>query len=213
MIKCQNDIEPNVFVVNAEIYIWVGLTALCVQNAQKKVEYKTLSGKEPVLTVDASLKVAHGQDGVHNVEKLRKKENSKHRKGAPIRPLGSLDSCQLCGEQYTVVGGRQKYCPNCQHDAILAWQRPHKISYNKRPDVIQTKKERRNERKKICVYCLRPFWDSTASNLCSDYCRKQQFRMQQYLREIKRENNCNIQALEESREKYREKVKNENNIL
>lgn len=74
MIKCQNDIEPNVFVVNAEIYIWVGLTALCVQNAQKKVEYKTLSGKEPVLTVDASLKVAHGQDGVHNVEKLRKKK-------------------------------------------------------------------------------------------------------------------------------------------
>lgn len=144
---------------------------------------------------------------------IAKKENSKHRKGAPIRPLGSLDSCQLCGEQYTVVGGRQKYCPNCQHDAILAWQRPHKISYNKRPDVIQTKKERRNERKKICVYCLRPFWDSTASNLCSDYCRKQQFRMQQYLREIKRENNCNIQALEESREKYREKVKNENNIL
>lgn len=74
MIKCQKNIEPNVFVVSVEKYIWVALAALCVQNVQKKAGYKTLSGKEPVLTVDANLKVVNEQDGIQNVEKLRKKK-------------------------------------------------------------------------------------------------------------------------------------------
>lgn len=29
------------------------------------------------------------------------------------RRLGSVDVCEECGEEYVVIGGRQKYCPKC----------------------------------------------------------------------------------------------------
>lgn len=87
------------------------------------------------------------------------------------RPLGSMDICQLCGREYIVEGCRQKYRHNCQRDALLEWQRKHKAEYNKRPERIQARKERREQHRKICIYCLRPFWDGTPSNACSEYCR------------------------------------------
>ena len=48
------------------------------------------------------------------------------------RPLGSVDKCERCGKEYTVESGRQKYCPDCQREAVLEWQRDHKAGYNKK---------------------------------------------------------------------------------
>lgn len=49
--------------------------------------------------------------------KVRKNElikEMRHRKSPePIRYNGSEDICQICGNPYTVTGGRQLYCPAC----------------------------------------------------------------------------------------------------
>lgn len=136
-----------------------------------------------------------------------RRESAKAARGnGAARPLGSIDTCQLCGCEYTVKGSRQKYCPSCQRDANLAWQRMHKKEYGKLPEVAQARNNRRKERKKICGYCLRPFWSSTSSNACSDYCRQQQKRLSQAMADVKRGQKRNVQALEDAREEYRSKV-------
>lgn len=135
------------------------------------------------------------------------KERRKLYSNGPARPLGSIDVCQMCGKEYTVVSGRQKYCPGCRRDANLAWQRVHSVGYHKRPEVSQAREARRKERRKVCVYCQLPFWDSSTSNLCSDYCREKHWQILRYQAEIRRGKNANIKALEKARQEYRDKVK------
>lgn len=133
-------------------------------------------------------------------------ENKKrHIKSGTVRALGSIDICVLCGHEYIVNSGRQKYCPACRQKAMLKWQRDHKAENSY--EAYKKKQERRKQRKKVCAYCLRTFWVNTSSNLCSNYCRSQQKRMNQYKADIKRGYNCNIQELEKLREEYRNTVK------
>lgn len=140
--------------------------------------------------------------------KIATSENSKHfKENGPSRTIGSEDICKLCGNKYIVKSSRQKYCSaDCQRTASLEWQREHKREYNKRPEIIQARKTRRSNRKKICVYCLRTFWSSTATAYCSDYCRKQQKRIYQYQSDIKRGYKMNLQALVDTREEYRKSI-------
>lgn len=142
---------------------------------------------------------------------VRKKEMDRLRRqsGGPKRKLGSVDICQRCGKEYIVEGGRQRYCPGCQRDAALEWQRGRKAAYNKRPEVEQKRKERRKKRMKACVYCLRPFWSSAATNLCSDYCRAEAERISQCQADKKRGQGRNLQKLLDRREEYRKKIKTE----
>lgn len=140
---------------------------------------------------------------------IARRENSKNfKREGPRRPLGSTDTCLLCGKEYIVEGGRQKYCRSCRRDGTLLWQRKHKKEYNKRPEQIKAKRQSREERQKVCKYCLRVFWSNVSSNYCSDYCRKQQERIRYCKCDIARGINRNMQKLIDEREDYREKVKN-----
>ena len=143
-----------------------------------------------------------------NCRVVAAKETTKqYRQNGAKRPIGSFDKCQMCGKEYVVESGRQKYCKQCKDEASLLWQREHKAGYHKQPEQIQAKKQRRIERKRVCGYCQRVYWDSVPSNLCSDYCREQQHRIAQCKSDIKRGYNRNMQALIDSREEYRRKVK------
>ncbi len=135
----------------------------------------------------------------------------RHQKHNPVkRPLGSIDKCQWCGAEYTVLSGRQKYCSDsCQRQAVLAWQRENSKDYHKTPKIHAAKQARRDEQQKICVYCLRPFKSSNPTNLCSDYCRKEQKALLQCIADLNRNQKRNFQKYEDKRAAYREKVKNE----
>lgn len=124
------------------------------------------------------------------------------------RVIGSIDKCQWCGAEYTVVCGRQKYCSKkCQREAVLAWQREHKKDYNKTSKQEVKKTERRKQVKKVCVYCGRIFTSDKPTNLCSEYCKNEQKKLSQCKSDIKRGRNRNIQKYLDKREKYREKQK------
>lgn len=124
------------------------------------------------------------------------------------RAIGSIDKCQWCGAEYTVVSGRQKYCSEkCQREACLAWQRERKRDYNKTSGQEVKKMERRKQVRKVCVYCGRIFMSDKPTNLCSEYCKNEQKKLTQCKADIKRGYNRNMQKYIDKREKYREKQK------
>lgn len=132
----------------------------------------------------------------------------RYRKNGPKRLIGSVDKCEVCGAEYTVNSSRQKYCSEeCQRVAVLAWQREHKRGYNKKSGQYAKKQERRAEAKKICVYCLRIFQSDKPTNVCSDYCRAEQRKLNQCIADIKRGYNRDLKKYEEKRQQYRENVK------
>ena len=116
-------------------------------------------------------------------------------------------TCKMCGSEYIVNSGRQKYCSDeCQREAVLEWQRKHKEGYNKISGQDIKKAQRRKEKKKICVYCGRVFSSSTPTNLCSEYCRKKNRQIKEYQAEIKRGKNVNIGRLLNEQKEYQSKV-------
>ena len=48
-------------------------------------------------------------------ERTRQRDREKYqrKKAGTARSLGSADICAICGKQYTVRGGNQKYCSEC----------------------------------------------------------------------------------------------------
>lgn len=42
--------------------------------------------------------------------KAQQAANRQHKKAGTKRPLGSIDRCVICGQEYVVASGRQKYC-------------------------------------------------------------------------------------------------------
>lgn len=75
-------------------------------------------------------------------EKRRKEYHQQYKKMKPVRHLGDIDTCQMCGKEYVVKGGKQKYCDNCKEKALLEWQREQKKGYNKASGQDVKKKER-----------------------------------------------------------------------
>lgn len=140
----------------------------------------------------------------------RKETQKKHKRNGTMRPIGSLDKCTVCGQEYTVVSGRQKYCSDeCQHKGVLEWQRIHKKGYHHTSGQDAQKKKRRIQTQKVCIYCLTPFTSNTPTNVCSDYCRAEQKKLQQCISDIRRGYNRDLEKYEKKRKKYREDCKNE----
>lgn len=145
--------------------------------------------------------------------KAQLEANRRHTKNGTKRPIGSIDKCAICGQEYTVTSGRQKYCSDaCQRLGVLEWQKEHKKGYDKNAGQDVKKQKRREAQEKICVYCLRPFKAKTSTNLCSDYCRTEQKKLILCIADIKRGYNRDLKKYEDKRENYREQVKNNQNV-
>ena len=138
--------------------------------------------------------------------RAQQETNKRHKKAGTKRPLGSIDKCVICGKEYTVVSGRQKYCSGtCQRKGVLAWQKEHKRSYSKASGQDTKKMERRKQAQKICAYCLKAFTSDTSTNVCSDYCRMEQNKLNQCIADINRGYNRDYDKYISKRNEYREK--------
>lgn len=96
---------------------------------------------------------------------------AKYRQEGHKRHLGDTDVCERCGQPYTIRSGLQKYCPDCQRQALLENQRERKKSQSNRRKRSERKKQAKETRQKVCVYCGRVYNDSSSSNACSQECR------------------------------------------
>lgn len=142
--------------------------------------------------------------------KARQETDKIHKKSGTRRLLGSIDKCVICGKEYTVVSGRQKYCSDaCQRKGVLEWQREHKRGYNKASGQDVKKMARRKQAQKVCVYCLRTFKSDTPTNFCSNYCRIEQKKLQQCISDINRGYGRNLEKYEYKKNKYREECQSD----
>lgn len=101
------------------------------------------------------------------LERKRRKDVERKRKG-PARKIGSIDVCAVCGKEYTVNSGRQRYCPACAENAIKNIDRAASREY-----FAQHKEEHYEARKdaiKLCVICGKPVPKGTPSVTCSEEC-------------------------------------------
>lgn len=130
------------------------------------------------------------------------------------RPLGSTDKCIVCGKEYVVEAGAQKYCSTkCKLIGLDQYSK-------RRTENIEQKKRRKAEMRAnqlyVCQYCKRPFSPVVLSGMkrashlyCSSYCRKEQKKIQLCVADIKRGQNRDLQKYIDARNRYKEKVAQE----
>ena len=105
----------------------------------------------------------------------RKREQAaRRRRTGTLRPIGSVDKCLSCGQEYIVTGGKQKYCRDCAEKAIRENDRKKSKEWNK---ANTTPEQRKAERKAAgaeipCVVCGKLFVPTAPSITCSPECKK-----------------------------------------
>lgn len=104
------------------------------------------------------------------------------------RPLGSIDHCVVCGKEYIVNGGLQKYCPDCAYEAIREADRPMSRKWTQ--EHKETYYPQRNERRRsqrCCVICGKPITSKTSTVTCEDpACKLERKRQRQRAADAKR---------------------------
>lgn len=128
-----------------------------------------------------------------------KMQDALRRQNGTKRPLGSIDRCEICGDDYVVKSGAQRYCPKCAPDAVRrvdnlqsrAWNEAHKETY------YPARNAKRRAAEKPCIVCGKMFLpNGLPTNTCSPECRRERKRQIQKASDLKRrgdkrgENNC-----------------------
>ena len=103
------------------------------------------------------------------------------------RPLGSKDRCEICGKEYVVKSGLQKYCPDCAEKAINDKIRSRKKEYNDRnKDRFYAHKAEMRANGHVCAVCGKIFDTDTVTVTCSAECEKELRRIKQNESDIRR---------------------------
>lgn len=104
-------------------------------------------------------------------EKEWKRDYLQRKAHNKTRPIGSTDICQVCGKEYTVNSGLQKYCPDCAEEAIRAKVLPQKIAYAAHhAEERASRNKELKEQGTVCAYCGKAFTATTPSVTCSEAC-------------------------------------------
>jgi hypothetical protein len=99
------------------------------------------------------------------------------RKGL-VRPLGSLDTCEICGGEYEVKGGLQRYCPDCACAVAAETDREQGLAYYEgNKETINPKRRsrrRQNPDIRVCAICGKEFSSThPRKKTCSKACGKE----------------------------------------
>lgn len=117
----------------------------------------------------------------------RKKVQRKAWKNKTVRPLGSIDICQNCGEKYIVKSGRQIYCPDCADDIVREKVNAHKRQYmQENKEKFAPYKAEMRSNGWVCVVCGKVFDKDTPTVTCSEECAKKLKKINQDNADIKR---------------------------
>lgn len=117
------------------------------------------------------------------LERRREMDARRHRTGS-ARHLGDTDKCVVCGADYIVTGGNQRYCPNCAPSAVaekdrqqsLEWYAENKAEHN------PARNEKRRVKQVACTVCGKLFdCGGKPTKVCSPECKEK--RRKQWQRE------------------------------
>lgn len=118
----------------------------------------------------------------HDCRAERRKNAKAHymerKRAGHTRPLGSIDKCANCGNEYIVNASHQRYCPECGPAMSAEHDRVHGLEY------YHDNKERinpvRNERRRVgfvsCKECGKEFDPKhTCAVYCSPECKRKRY--------------------------------------
>lgn len=113
------------------------------------------------------------------VDRQRARESQARYKAGKTRRIGSIDICSVCGKEYTVESGMQKYCPDCREEAALEARRKYARERAKKIQEDPEKKEKRNEARRhlmpahreTCKQCGKDFFTDAYEMYCSQECK------------------------------------------
>lgn len=103
--------------------------------------------------------------------------NAARRKTGARRPLGSIDKCIVCGKEYVVEAGLQKYCKDCAPEAIRAIDREQSKKWNKENGYYEARRAQGRNGVKICVICGGVIPPGSNAVTCSPECHRQRLRL------------------------------------
>lgn len=86
------------------------------------------------------------------------------------RHLGDVDNCVICGGEYVIQSGLQKYCPKCAPDAVREVDRAQSNRWNAEHDYRAKRHETPRRGVKVCVVCGREIVPGTPTVTCSPEC-------------------------------------------
>lgn len=100
-------------------------------------------------------------------------QSAAHKRSGAARPIGSTDTCTMCGAEYTVESGRQMYCKDCAPEAVQeSVSRAKAEMAAEQPEKIDAAREGRKSRMIPCAACGQPFHPTTPTPYCSDLCTR-----------------------------------------
>lgn len=103
--------------------------------------------------------------------------NAARRKTGARRTLGSIDKCVVCGKEYVVEAGLQKYCKDCAPAAIRAVDREQSKKWNRENGYYEARRAQGRNGIKICVICGGVIPPGSNSVTCSPECHQQRIRI------------------------------------
>ena len=104
-----------------------------------------------------------------------------------MRPLGSVDYCEICGKEYVVNSSRQRFCPDCAKSATKENVKELKKQYyNQNKEKIFAYKTEMRSNRNVCVICGKIFDAETPITTCSPECKKEYMRQKQNKADIRR---------------------------
>lgn len=91
-----------------------------------------------------------------------------------VREIGSHDICKRCGEEYTVEGGQQRFCPECQPIHAAEYDRKTSLPFyhENKERINPTRNMNRRKGSNICAWCEKEFEPVNGSTTCTDECRR-----------------------------------------
>ncbi|MBO4930897.1 MAG: hypothetical protein J6I42_01830 [Clostridia bacterium] len=108
-------------------------------------------------------------------KKVLAKAARERQKNGTVRKIGSTDICTVCGKEYTVTGGLQKYCPECAPEAIAAVDRAQGREWaSQNMDYAKRTHDRQTATAYIkCAVCGKEFQPNEGAPVtCSAECAK-----------------------------------------
>lgn len=117
------------------------------------------------------------------------RKNKRRQKRGLTRALGSVDVCVICGKQYLVRCGNQKYCPECASEAVAAIDRQQGLDYYRAnaEDINPARMIARRKGLRPCAVCGEAYDAPTPQKTCGkESCRRELARRNQRRADKKR---------------------------
>lgn len=107
----------------------------------------------------------------------RERQAAQHReslargRAGTTRKIGSTGICAICGKEYIVASGTQKYCPECAKDAVKEIDRQQAREYAaEHANEFRERKKQRAQGRRVCRVCGKSFYAPSPAVTCSPEC-------------------------------------------